>query len=48
MSYRSLLERREGQEAFQTSLTRRRRRMRRRRRKMMMMSRRCRERGGKV
>ena len=49
MSYRSLQERREGLEAFQTSLKRMSgRRMRRRRRRMMMMSRRWRGRGGQV
>ena len=49
LSYRSLKERREGMEAFKTSLKRRtRRRLRRRRRKMMMMCRRWRGRGGNV
>jgi hypothetical protein len=49
LSYRSLQERREGLEAFQTSLQRRsRRRMRRRRRRMMMISRRWRGSGGIV
>jgi hypothetical protein len=48
LSYRSLLESREGLEALQTSLKgRSRRRMRGRRRTMMMMSRRWRGRGGK-
>ena len=47
LSDRSLQERREGLEAFQTSLSRvRRRRMKRRRRRMMMRRRRWRGRGG--
>ena len=49
LSYRSLQERKEGLEAFKTSLKRRsRRRMRRRRRRIIMMSRILRGRGGQL
>jgi hypothetical protein len=49
LSYRSLQEKREGLEAFQTSINRRStRRMRRRRRRMRRIIRRWKGRGGKV